>query len=230
MLNSYLTATAQLLQNPAAPSTLYATSDLTGWINTARTQLAGESGCVRAIGTLAVTGAAQYYNFSAITGFAASIAGPYAIRQITRVSGSGQVYMGSRSYPWAELYWLNNAAPVAAAPTAWAQYGQATTGSILLDKTPDTSYTLNCDCTCQPIALVTDSTAEAIPYPFTDAVPYLAAWYAYMSSQRQSDADKMYQRYGEFLNRARVISVPKVLSSQYDQLPPAPAPQQQGGQ
>lgn len=226
MLNLYLTQTAQLLQNPAAPTTLYATSDLTGYINTARTQLAGESGCVRAIGTLAVTGASQYYNFSSIVFTNTAIQGAYAIRQVTRISGGGQVYMGSRGYPWAELYWLNNAAPVVTAPTEWSQYGIATTGSILLDTTPDTSYSLNLDCTCQPIALVTDSTAEAIPYPYTDAVPYLAAWYAYMSSQRQADADKMYQRYGEFLNRARTISVPHVLSSQYDQMP---APQQGGG-
>ncbi len=226
MLTLYLQQTAQLLQNPAAPVTLYAVSDLTGWINTARTQLAGESGCIRAIGTLVVTGAAQYYNFSAITGFAAGIAGPYAIRQITRVSGSGQVYVGSRSYPWAELYWLNNAAPVAAAPTEYAQYGNATTGSIVLNTTPDASYTLKCDCTCQPIALIDDTTAEAIPYPFQDAVCYLAAYYAYLSSQRQQDAQGKYAQYKEFVGRARAISVPSVLPNQYDQ---APMPQQ-GGQ
>lgn len=231
MLTQYLTQTAQLLQNPAAPVTLYATGDLIGYINTARYQLAGESGCVRTIGTLPITPSSQFYNFAAVTGLPASVQGIYAIRQITRTSGTGQIYLGSRSYPWAELYWLNNATPVAAAPTEWAQYGNGVTGSIVLNTTPDAAYVLNCDCTCQPIPLVTDATAEAIPYPFQDCVAFLAAWYAYLSAQRQSDADKMYGRYQEYLDRARKISVPNVLGSQYDMtiIAPSAAPQASGG-
>jgi len=228
MLTLYLTQTTQLLANPGAPTSLYATSDLTGYINTARTQLAGETGCIRAIGSLAVTSASQYYNFSSITGLPVGVQGVYNVRQATRVSGAGQVYMGSRSYPWAELYFLNNPAPVAAAPTEWAQYGQATTGSIVLNTTPDTSYTLNLDCVCEPIALTTDSTVEVIPYPFTDAVPYMAAYYALMSSQRGSDADKMMQRYQMFVARAKGASVPGVLPEQSAQNQ-APSAAPQGG-
>lgn len=231
MLTQYLTQTAQLLQNPAAPTSLYSTSDLTGYINTARTQLAGESGCVRALGALAITSASQSYNFSAITFTNPGIQNAYAIRQILINSGTGNLYMGSRSYPWALTYWLNNPAPVAAQPTEWAQYSNATTGSLTLDKKPNANYTLTCDCTCEPIPLATDSTVEVIPYPFQDCVPFYAAFYAYLSAQRQQDAQGKYQQYKEYLDRARKISVPNVLGFQYDmsQTAPTAAPQAGGG-
>lgn len=231
MLTLYQTQTQQLLANPAAPSLLYALSDLTTFINTARTQLAGESGCVRSLATLSVTSVSQVYQFASITNLPASVQGVYQIRQMSRVAGTGQAYMGIRSYPWAEVFWLNTAAPVAQAPTEWAQYGNGVTGSLVLNNKPDQNYVLIPDATCYPVLLATDITPEAIPYPFTDAVSYLAAYYALMSSQRQSDADKMYARYQEFLNRARKISVPNVLPQMYDQAITAPvqAPQQGGG-
>lgn len=222
MLNLYLSQTQMLLANPAAPSLLYSTNDLTTYINTARTQLAGESGCIRAIGTLSVTSVTNSYQFASITNLPASVQGVYQIRQMACVAGSGAVYMGSRSYPWAQLYWLNNAAPVAGQPAEWAQYGNGVTGSLIVNPIPDASYILNPDVTCYPVLLALDTTPEAIPYPFTDCVSYLAAYYALMSSQRQQDADKMYGRYQEFLNRARKISVPNVLPMQYDQSITAP--------
>lgn len=232
MLSLYLTQTQQLLANPAAPAVLYNPSDLTTYINTARTQLAGESGCVRSIVTMTVSSVTNTYQFVWVTNLPASVQGIYQIREMSRVSGTGQVYMGSRSYPWAALYWLNNPAPVKQAPTEWAQYGIATTGSFIVNNTPDGIYTLYLDSTCYPIALSTNTDPEAIPYPYTDCVSYLAAYYALISSQRQTDADKMYARYQEFLNRARKISVPNVLPAQYDQAisaPSQPAAQQGGG-
>ncbi len=226
MLTLYQTQTQQLLANPAAPSILYSLSDLTTYINTARTQLAGESGCIRGLTTLSVTSVTNLYSFGLIANLPSGVQGIYAVRQATRASGSGNVYMGSRSFPWAELYWLNNAAPVAAAPTEWSQYGIGVTGSLIVNPKPDASYVLTLDTTCYPVALATDATVEAIPYPYTDIVSYMAAYYALMSSQRQADADKMYARYQEYLTRARKISIPNVLAGQYDQAITAPLPPQ----
>jgi hypothetical protein len=228
-LNAYVSATQLLLSNPAAPATLYSTANITQFVNTARVQLAGESECCRATGNLAVITGSISYNFSAITNLPAGAAGAYNVRQVTRVSGSGQVYMGPRPYPWAVNYWLNNAAPVAAAPTEWSQYGIGATGSLIVNPAPNQNYTLNLDVAAVPSALTTDTTPEIIPYAYTDCVPFFAAFYAYMSAQRQSDADKMYTRYQEFLGRARKIAVPNVLPMQYDQMEVPPARPQAGG-
>ena len=62
------------------------------------------------------------------------------------------------------------------------------------------------DCFCVPIDLVNDSTVEAIPYPFTEAVPYYAAYLCYEYSQRSDDADKMFAKYHAKMAAARMES------------------------
>jgi hypothetical protein len=68
--------------------------------------------------------------------------------------------------------------------------------------------------------LVDDTTVEAIPYLFTDCVPFFAAYYALLSSQaqaRQADALRFYEMYNTFLERATKASNPSVLRHQYAQ-------------
>jgi hypothetical protein len=84
---------------------------------------------------------------------------------------------------------------------------------------------------CFPITLASDSDPEAIPYLWTDAVPYFAAYLALLSAQsqaRQADAERMFSRYSEFLNRARRFATPSVLSGIYPQNP-SPVMQNQLG-
>ena len=227
VLTAYQTATAQLLQNPSAPTSLYPTASLTSWINTARGQLAGEAECIRTIGTLSLTSGVQVYPFSSITFSGSSsttgIQGPLNVRTIWRTSGSGKVWIRPRSFEWFSLYELNNAAPTEGPPTIWSQLGQGVNGTIYVSPVPDQSYTLTMDVPCYPIALVDDTTVEAIPYLWTDAVPFFAAYYALLAAQstaRQGDADKMMQRYMQFVQRARAAATPSVLSGQYPQTPP----------
>ena len=94
------------------------------------------------------------------------------------------------------------------------------TGSIFVDPLPDTGYVAKLDAVCYPVDLVDDTTPEAIPYPWTDAVPFFAAYYALLSSQnatRQADADRMMARYSEFVSRARRTSNASVLPMTYEQ-------------
>jgi hypothetical protein len=228
-LGTYTSATQQLLSNPAAPTTLYSTSDIQGYVNEARLQLAGVTECVRGLVTLTVTTVTNTYPFSSLTVLPTGTQGVYNLRQGMRVSGSGFIYMGSRPYPWAQLYWMNTATPTAGNPTEWSQFGIGASGSLVLDKTPSVTTVLKFDASCQPSVLATNSDAEAIPDRYTDAVPFFAAYFAYMSAQRQSDAEQMMKRYKEFVGRARNIAVPNVLSGQYDQSPqPTAQPQAMG--
>jgi hypothetical protein len=231
-LTAYETALQNLLQAPGAPATLYPTSNLDLWINTARGQLAGEGECIRAIGTISTVIGQRNYNFSAINfGVSATtgIQGALNVRRISYNVASGQAWMPPREWEYFDLYYMNNPVPTQGAPARWAQYGQgaatpatgsSSTGSFYLDPPPDAIYTLNCDCTCYPIVLANDTTVEAIPYLWTDCVPFFAAYYAFLTSQtgaRQADAERMYGYYKEFLNRARMISNPSVNRSQYEQ-------------
>lgn len=237
MLDAYLTQTRQLLQNPAAPNPLYSAADLTSYINRARGQLAGESESIRAIGTLALVAGQRVYDFSSITvpnAATRGIAGVFKVRMSSYALGSGQRLMTVRGWEWFNTYKMNTPVPQEGQPEEWAQYGQGTTGSIYVDPLPDQAYTLSLDCVCTPEDLADDNDPEAIPFPWTDAVCFFAAYYALLSSQnaaRQNDADRMMSRYSEFTNRARRYSNPDLQRYVWSQSgdPTTPAKLGQGG-
>jgi hypothetical protein len=234
MLNTYLTRTQQLLQNPQAPNSLYATSDLQSYINQARGQLSGEAECIRVQGTLALVQGQRVYNFSSIsigTPSSTGVQGVINARQVLRSVASGYTWMRPRPFEWLTFYRLNNPAPVQGPPNEWSQYGQGAApvpsqqtsgGSIYVDPVPDQAYSLQIDCVCYPLTLASDSDPEAIPFLWTDAVPYFAAYLALLSAQsqaRQADAERMFNRYTEFVNRSRRFSTPSVLPTIYPQNP-----------
>ncbi len=232
-LTEYQNRVKRLLQNPSAPTSLYATADLTGWINQARGQVAAEAECCRAIGTISTVVDQRNYNFTGIDiGVAATTgrAGVINVRSVTYNIASGQQWITPRAWDWFTLYCLNNVVPENGLPETWAQYGQGAgfssqtmsdaSGSIYLDPPPNLVYTLNCDTTCYPIDLTDDTTVEAIPYLWTDAVAYFASYLALLSAQtsvRMNDAQRMLQLYGEFMARARQFSNPSTLRYLYQQ-------------
>ena len=231
MLTAYLTRTAMLLQNPAAPTSLYSTSDLTTWINVARGQLAGEAECIRKICTISTVADQQAYNFAGLdTGVVAinGIEGVINVRRISYSVGTGARWIAPRPWEWFDLYVMNNPVPEATYPKTWSQYSQgaapgatgAYSGGSFYINTPDSVYTLNCDCVCYPAALTDDSDPEAIPYLWTDAVPFFAAYYALLSAQnnaRMADAERYFNHYTTFVERARKASNPSVNRWMYQQ-------------
>lgn len=100
-------------------------------------------------------------------------------------------------------------------PVAWSQFGQGAAGSIYLFPIPSVIAQMDWDCYCYPINLVTDDDAEAIPYPFTDAVPYYAAYWAYMSVQNQDMAEVMWSNYKRQMAEARSFATPSIVSDYY---------------
>ena len=237
MLTYYLTQTQRLLQNPGAPTTLYSLTDLTSWINTARGQVAGEGRCIRRLGNLIIVGGTQVYPFSAITGLGSDTQGVINVRNVFSSNG----YLTPLSFEWITIYSLSTGltGPV----TGWAQFGQgsASTGSITGEGSgsivsgslytypmPSAGLTVSCDCVCYPIALVADTDVEAIPYQWTDAVPYFAAYLALMSAQTSSrlqQAQEIFQLYEQFMMRARTFANSDILAAQNPQSsPPATVP------
>jgi hypothetical protein len=220
VLNSYLSQTENLLQNPAAPTTLYASVSLVQWINQARAQLAGESEAVKFIGSLTLAAGTRTYSFSAISIAGIGLSSVLKVEQIWLQSGGGQVWIQPRPWPWFSIYNLNNASPTTVTPTTWAQYLPGVNGSLYFDPIPPTSITALIDTVCLPAPLVTDSTAEAIPALWQDAVCYFAAYLALLSAQtgaREAYANRMFERYTEFVNRARRFATPGILPVLYPQ-------------
>lgn len=235
MLTYYQTVTAQLLQNPPAPSTLYSAPNLTTWINIARGQIAGEGEAIRAIGTVSTVIGQRAYPFSGInigTPTDTGIQGVLNVRRIQYNVGTGQKWIKGKSWEWFDFQRFNNPVPASGPPTEWAQYAQGSagqntpgnvntgSGSFYIDPLPDLVYTLNCDCVCYPQPLAVDADVEALPYLWTDAVPYYAAYMALLSSQtstRMQQAQTYFQIFEQFVSRARGISNPPLNNFAFEQ-------------
>lgn len=232
MLTAYQTQTRRLLQNPQAPTSLYSDTDITSWINTARGQLAGEGECIRYLATIPTVVDQQAYDFADIdTGMSATngIDGIINVRALWFGVGSGRRWVPPRPWEWFSLFSYNTITPTSDYPTVWSQFAQGAApgnsgatggGSFYIGPPPDLVYTLYLDCVCYPIALANDSTVEAIPYLWTDAVPYYAAYLALLSSQtnaRQADAERYFNMYALFVERARKAANPSVGRWQYSQ-------------
>lgn len=239
MLTQYQNLTAQLLQNPPAPVGLYSTANLTNYINIARGQVAGEGECIRSIGAIVTVIGQRSYNFSSINFGASSattgIQGAINVRRVQYAVGSGQKWVKGKSWEWFDFQRYNNPVPPSGPPTEWAQYGQGSaglgaitgigtgtqsSGSLFIDPLPDLAYSLACDCVCYPIALAADTDVEAIPYLWSDAVPYFAAYMALMSAQataRLEQAKQLYALYEQFMARARNAATPGLNRYAYPQ-------------
>lgn len=227
MLSTYQLRTQQLLQYPAASAQqIYSVGDINTWINIARGQLAGETECCRTLGNLVLTIGVRDYNFSAITFAAGSgLGGIINVRQMLYAVASGYQWMRPRPWAWYWFYRLNNPVPTPGAPEEWSQFSQGSSslgpvgtgpdvsGSFYVAPVPDLTYSLLIDCSCYPAALALDTDPEAIPYPFTDAVPYFAAYLALMSAQssaRIEQAQQLLSLYKMFVERANKASAPNV--------------------
>jgi hypothetical protein len=101
-------------------------------------------------------------------------------------------------------------------PTVWAQYAQGAKGSIYLWPLPSQFSQMDWDCWCEPIPLVDDTTAEAIPYPWTDCVSYYAAMLAYDNAQRAEDSKKMMDMFTAYMKEAQAASLPPFVPDYYE--------------
>lgn len=219
MLTSYLTLVRQLLQNPSATTSLYPDANLTSFINIARRQVAGQADCIRVDGTLALTAGTRTYPFTSISvaGGPAGVGQVLHSRQASLGVGTGYALLIARPYEYFRTYFLNNPAPQPGPPKVWSQFGQAVAGTIYFDPVPDIPYTVLLDTVCLPIDLADDTTPEAIPSLWTDAVPYFACYMALLSAQRRADADKFMELFETFMARARAAASPDVLANIYPQ-------------
>lgn len=218
MLNAYLTQFNNLIQAPGSPIALISSSQATTYTNVARNQVAVEGKCIRSYSTLQLVANQQQYQFSAIT----LGASPMGVQEVMEVEmagytvAGGQLPVWQREWQWFNRYVLQQAAPVAGPPKWYAQYGQGASGTLWFNL-PDQTYTINLDTVCLPLPLVLETDPEAIPYQWTDAVPFYAAWLGMMQEQRQGDADMIYQRYQRIMQRARSGVTPQTTPHQYSQ-------------
>jgi hypothetical protein len=208
MLIQYQQTTRRLLND--AGFTKFNDFDLRDWINIGRNQAAAEGEAIRQIGTFNTVSFQQAYGFSSIVVSGVGFGSVQSVRMI----GGGGNRLNPRTWEWLFDYYISPNTP-SGVPKDWAQLGQGIYGTIYLGPTPSSVITLSLDVVLLPAALSADSDPESLPYPFTDAVPYFAAYMALLSINDIKNAENFYQLYERFMMRARVISTPSVLPEQY---------------
>ena len=86
-----------------------------------------------------------------------------------------QIY---RAYPYSYQY----------TPAMYSQFGQGASGSFYCYPLPSQNLQAEIDCQALPSDLVDNLSVEAIPDPWTDAVPYMAAHLAFLELQNYNAA------------------------------------------
>jgi hypothetical protein len=199
-LNAYISNVQLLLHDPNAE--FFTTATLTTFINQARQQIAIEGECIRGTSNVNTASSQEVYLYTAVSAPSAptGISGLISVRSM---SFNG-LTLESRPWDYFNFYFRNIAKPANAIPKAWCPFQQgATFGSFYLSPIPNGIFAIEIDGVWLPIALVDDTTAEAIPYPWTDAVEFYAAYLALKDSQRTTDADHMFEMFEHYMERAR---------------------------
>lgn len=133
----------------------------------------------------------EKYDFSGI-----DLSGNPGCKSVYAVRGVSIIYSGYRysleSMAWSR-YQIYRAYPYQYqyTPAIMSQFGQGASGSVFFYPLPSQPLQAEWDCQCLPIDLIDDQTPEAIPEPWTDAVPYMAAHLA-MSELQNYNAAKYY--------------------------------------
>lgn len=157
----------------------------------------------------------EQYNFSDIpVGAFPGVDSVYAVLSVSLLYANGRysvlVYSFSQYQALIRQYGPGNYFYV---PCMGAQYGRGKSGSFFLYPPPSQILQMEFDCVCLPMDLESDRDFEAIPEPWTDAVPYFAASLAYMELQNLNTArfydeqfEKRVRQFGAYTLPGRAIS------------------------
>jgi hypothetical protein len=191
-LTFYITQVRRLLHDTNAQ--FYTDAELTDYINEARNRVCKDTRCLRLYLASAVTLTqnVETYPISSIV-LPANFAG-YTIIDVMGVTVIwGQTRIKLANLPWTRFdamfrYWNN----MQSRPVAYTRQGAI---NIVIGPLPDQSYVSDWDVAFIPPPLVTDSTPEPVPEPFTTPVKYYAAHLAKFREQAQAEAALFEQKY-----------------------------------
>lgn len=190
MLNSYLSDTALLLNDPT--NTFYTTSFLTTMINRSRRWLALQTLSVRVMSvTLATVVNQETYPITLANSEVANVSGvsyPFGIIGISVQQGNYFVALGRKDFPSFQADERILDGTLQNYPVLFSTYNRGTTQVAYLFPVPAAAYAMWWDLACIPINLAQDTDPEAIPLPWTEIVPFKAAQLACMTQKRWADA------------------------------------------
>lgn len=165
----------------------------------------------------ATSGMQQIYTFAQFSTLVRAQAGVSSILAIQGIS----FLWGNLRYSRAAVSFskfqalINNYNALYDVPSVVANYGQGENGSFYVWPIPNMAYGMEIDCICTPQNLIDDSSPEAIPAQWTDAVPYYATHLALLGAQRFDDGDSWEKRFNARMKQIRAYSQPGASANPY---------------
>jgi hypothetical protein len=93
-------------------------------------------------------------------------------------------------------------------PSVFSQVGQGKSGTLYEYALPNAAYQQEWSCVGSPADLISDQSVEAIPEPWTDSVPFLAAYYCMLSLSNLNAARFYKEEFDNFVSRYSAGSRP----------------------
>lgn len=203
-------ATATATMSGTAIASITVNTAGSGYDNTTTISFSGGTPTTQATATptincLNTVANQEIYTFASANSFAQLVSGVGSILFVQSIAVSwGSLKPTLTQWNWDDLQAKVRAYPVISGqPAMFAQFGQGEGGSVYIQPVPTQAAAMEWNCVCTPIDLVDDTTVEAIPYPWTDAVPYFAAYLAFMSGRRPIEAKNMYDIFDLTMKRSR---------------------------
>lgn len=122
----------------------------------------------------------KFADFNPLILGSSATTGALSILTINSISISwGSMKPTLRYRPWGEFqaYYRANNIGAQGYPRIWSRYSRGDLGSFYLWPIPSQASQMDLDCVClpTPLGFESDDDVDAIPYPWTNAVPYKAA-------------------------------------------------------
>lgn len=160
----------------------------------------------------ATTGGREIYTFAQFSGLVRSqmpgVESILAVKGVSWLWGNIRYSKVSVGFTKYQAKYRNIANSYLGPPQVVTQFGQGENGSLYMFPVPDSAYPMEWDCICLPEDIDDDSDPEPIPYPWTDAVPYYAAYLALLGVQRIEPAANMLKEFDRLMMEARSMSQP----------------------
>lgn len=185
LLSDYLTQVRRLVHD--STGNYWPDAELIDYINAARFRVVADTGCNRVLQTLNVTQAQETYAYSVLPSGVSTI----DVLNITLLWGSMRVPMTYMSYTEFNLK-MRAWQAFQSRPIAFTIYGGST---IYVGPIPDQTYVTEVDTVVAPAVLVNFTDQDAIAFPYTEPVPYYAAYMAKEKAQAMEEANRFMSTY-----------------------------------
>lgn len=184
-LLSEIVATRRLLHD--AGGNYWSSAELTDYINNGRRRVVSDTGCNRVLQTLSLTTSTETYSYASLPQGTSTI----DVLNLTVLWGNSRIvlnYMPFTEFNAKMRSWQS----YSGRPAVWTRYGQ---GTVYVSPVPDQSYTSEWDTVVVPADLSALTDAETIYFPYSEAIPFYAAYMAKYKEQSYDEATLFLEEY-----------------------------------